>query len=187
LNHNILWNVGRTCCLNEGLLDVSNGHFQSCSFLESSVIVKVLTQYYIKVLTQYYIKVLTQYYVKVLKQYYVKVLTQYYVKVLTQYYVKVLTQYCTQKNLDSLAGIYLFIVWLFNDTVYHYINYKTSNVMLILKDEQVSVTCFKAYSGEPVKSTKRVNKVNDLITGDRKRDLPRKVQGLPLSYLVGLV
>ena len=139
MNHNILWNVGRTCCLNEGLLDVSNGHFQSCSFLESSVIVKVLTQY------------------------------------------------CTQKNLDSLAGIYLFIVWLFNDTVYHYINYKTSNVMLILKDEQVSVTCFKAYSGEPVKSTKRVNKVNDLITGDRKRDLPRKVQGLPLSYLVGLV
>ena len=171
MNHNILWNVGRTCCLNEGLLDVSNGHFQSCSFLESSVIVKVLTQYYIKVLTQYY----------------VKVLKQYYVKVLTQYYVKVLTQYCTQKNLDSLAGIYLFIVWLFNDTVYHYINYKTSNVMLILKDEQVSVTCFKAYSGEPVKSTKRVNKVNDLITGDRKRDLPRKVQGLPLSYLVGLV
>lgn len=38
--------------------------------------------------------------------------------------------------------------------------------MLILKDEQVLVTCFKTYSGEPVKNTKRLNKVNSLITGN---------------------
>ena len=34
---------------------------------------------------------------------------------------------------------------------------------------------------------KRLNKVNGLITGNRRRDLPRKVQGLLLSYLVGHV
>lgn len=59
--------------------------------------------------------------------------------------------------------------------------------MLILKDEQVLVTCFKAYSGEPVKGTKWLNKVNGLITGNRKEDLPRKVQGLLLSCLMGVV
>jgi hypothetical protein len=38
--------------------------------------------------------------------------------------------------------------------------------MLILKDEQVLVTCFKAYSVEPVKSTKRLNNANGQITGN---------------------
>ena len=55
----------------------------------------------------------------------------------------------------------LFILGLSNDTVYQYINYKTSNVKLIVKDERVLVTCFKAYSGgngeeyEEIKQGKR--------------------------------
>ena len=59
--------------------------------------------------------------------------------------------------------------------------------MLILKDEQVLVTSFKVYFEESVKSTKILNKVKALIIGNWKKDLPIKVRGLLLSYLVRLI